>query len=299
MNYQNIVCAVDIDYTGAIALPSLEAIDRSISLTGNGRAELTFLHSLDISEVSRKELVDWNAGPYKKRREQLEAVLEKLCKKVEGAKAKLLFGRPWLALIREVLRSEYDLVVLGAARATSFTKALFGGTSIKLVRKCPCPVWVTKAEEQHAGGVLVAHCLTPVGRQALAWGAAEAAASNSQLRIVHALKPLRGAFEPTQSPNQITAECERRRKQIAAELEDLANAPSSARIMVEVGTPAELIYKALQDEPTDLLVMGTVARSGVAGLITGNTAETLLPWVDCSLLALKPLDFVTPVKLEE
>lgn len=299
MNYQKIMCAVDIDYTGAVAVPSLEAIERASSLAKSGGAELTFVHSLDISEISRKELVDWEAGPYKKRRHQVEAVLESLCERASGATTKLLFGTPWLALIREVLRSGYDLVVLGAARPTSFTKALFGGTSIKLVRKCPCPVWVSKAGEQHAGGVLVAHCLTPVGSQALTWGAAEAAASNSQLRVVHALKPLRGMFESSQSPAEIAAECERRRAQIEAEIRELPETPPSVKVVVEGGAPAPLIYKTLQDEPTDLLVMGTVARSGVAGLITGNTAETLLPWVDCSLLALKPEGFETPVEFEE
>jgi hypothetical protein len=41
--------------------------------------------------------------------------------------------------------------------------------------------------------------------------------------------------------------------------------------------------------------MGTVARSGLQGLLTGNTAENVLPWIDCSLVAVKPQGFVSPV----
>ena len=48
----------------------------------------------------------------------------------------------------------------------------------------------------------------------------------------------------------------------------------------------------------DLLVMGTVARSGIPGLVIGNTAERLLPQVPCSLLAVKPAGFESPVTLE-
>ncbi|MEE8375783.1 MAG: universal stress protein [Acidimicrobiia bacterium] len=45
-----------------------------------------------------------------------------------------------------------------------------------------------------------------------------------------------------------------------------------------------------------LIVMGTVARTGLSGLIMGNTAEAMLRSVQCSVLAVKPEGFVTPVK---
>jgi len=49
----------------------------------------------------------------------------------------------------------------------------------------------------------------------------------------------------------------------------------------------------------DIVVMGTVARTGVPGFIMGNTAETILNQIDCSVLAIKPPDFITPVTMEE
>jgi len=49
----------------------------------------------------------------------------------------------------------------------------------------------------------------------------------------------------------------------------------------------------------DCIVMGTVARTGVRGFIMGNTAETILEQIDCSVLAIKPPGFVTPVALED
>ena len=50
---------------------------------------------------------------------------------------------------------------------------------------------------------------------------------------------------------------------------------------------------------TDLVVMGTVARTGSPGFIMGNTAETILNQIDCSVLAIKPPGFKTPVTLED
>jgi universal stress protein E len=48
----------------------------------------------------------------------------------------------------------------------------------------------------------------------------------------------------------------------------------------------------------DLVVMGTVARTGIPGFIMGNTAETILNQIECSVLAIKPAGFITPVTLE-
>ena len=49
----------------------------------------------------------------------------------------------------------------------------------------------------------------------------------------------------------------------------------------------------------DLVVMGTVARTGIPGFIMGNTAETILNRIESSVLAIKPPSFATPVTLED
>jgi universal stress protein E len=49
----------------------------------------------------------------------------------------------------------------------------------------------------------------------------------------------------------------------------------------------------------DLLLIGTTARSGVAGALMGNTAEKIVDQVPCSILALKPKGFESPVTLEK
>ena len=57
-----------------------------------------------------------------------------------------------------------------------------------------------------------------------------------------------------------------------------------------------MIPKHLEDNKIDILVMGTVARTGIQSFVIGNTAENVLQKVTCSLLALKPNGFVSPVK---
>ena len=55
---------------------------------------------------------------------------------------KMLYGTPFLEIIREVLRNEHDLVRTTAEGRGGLQDRLFGSTTMHLMRKSPCPVWV-------------------------------------------------------------------------------------------------------------------------------------------------------------
>jgi nucleotide-binding universal stress UspA family protein len=57
------------------------------------------------------------------------------------------------------------------------------------------------------------------------------------------------------------------------------------------GASGRAIADYAQEAALDLLVMGTLGRTGIAGLVIGNTAEEILQRAECSILALKPPGF--------
>jgi len=67
------------------------------------------------------------------------------------------------------------------------------------------------------------------------------------------------------------------------------------------GAPADAVCGAPGDPafaaapPADVVVLGTRGRSGLAGTVVGNTAEKVFNTTECSILAVKPADFVCPV----
>jgi nucleotide-binding universal stress UspA family protein len=67
------------------------------------------------------------------------------------------------------------------------------------------------------------------------------------------------------------------------------------RIHFPHGNPSEQIHRVRSEIGADLIVLGTVCRTGIAGFLIGNTAEQLLSWLDCSVLTLKPEGFQSPV----
>ena len=68
------------------------------------------------------------------------------------------------------------------------------------------------------------------------------------------------------------------------------------RIHLVKGSAAELVLGArLAKHRINLLVMGTVARTGANRMVMGNTAEQVLDEVNCSVMAIKPEGFVSPI----
>ena len=63
------------------------------------------------------------------------------------------------------------------------------------------------------------------------------------------------------------------------------------------GGSENVIKQAIADLKIDVVVMGSVARSGIPGLLIGNKAEETLNTINCTVLTVKPDGFVSPVTL--
>ena len=72
--------------------------------------------------------------------------------------------------------------------------------------------------------------------------------------------------------------------------------PSEFHRHVKRGRPAEVIQQLSEKIQADLLVMGGACRTRVPGFLIGSTAEIVLTDVDCSVLAIKPKGFVSPLQ---
>ena len=80
-------------------------------------------------------------------------------------------------------------------------------------------------------------------------------------------------------------------------LKDYGLTSDSSRVWLAKGNAPYAITSRAVDIKADLIVMGTVGRTGLPGLIIGNTAEDVLQTTRTSILAVKPTGFVSPVSL--
>ena len=249
---------------------------------------------------STRQPVTTLTAPVREAEERLDELAAKAQEEGVTAHSHVVIGKSWLKLIRQVLQAEHDLMVVGTRHLGAIQGFLLGSTGIKLLRKCPCPVWVTepRANKQMAS-ILVAHDLRPVGDLAMELGSSMASLQNAKLHVLHAAEfpefdymfPAKVSAERKQSYRH---EAE---SHIQAQLADVdLLEPAQVHFIIE--PPDFAILNCVEENDIDLVVMGTVGRTGISGFITGNTAERLLPRIPCSLLAVKPPGFESPVSLD-
>ncbi len=305
--FSKILVGVDLHADGRFVSRELSrvtenAINLAVDLAKSNHAELVFIYVLPPQAIQLShdgQMLMGEGDKYKSVYDDACEVLSDIANEAaqQGIKtaSKVVFGKSWAENIREVLRNAYDLVIVGTRRLGPFRSRLFGSTGLKLLRKCPCPVWVAKPGElgERSLPILVAHDLTSVGESALKLGCAMARNFSCSIHVLHSIETEFLSSEQREERLKIVVA-----KMIRGHLASLNAQDLDATIQVDFGNPDEAILDYLDAHKVQLTVMGTVARAGIAGFFTGNTAEKLLPYLPCSVLAVKPVDFTSPVTLE-
>ena len=220
-------------------------------------------------------------------------------------------GTAFLEIIRQVLREQHDLVIITAEERKGLKERLFGATSMHLMRKCPCPVWVIKRMQTRPFSCVLA-AVDPSARDPkrdslnpLILQLATSMARNeaADLHIIHVWHLFGESYVSSRMSEQKLQEAKTHDKEQSKRRFDtlLGQADFTGLkpyLHLIEGDPEERIPELVMEQGIDLLVMGTVCRTGIAGFLIGNTAEEVLNQVDCSVLTLKPEGFETPVMLE-
>ncbi len=321
--FKDILCVVEPD---KIFKPALE---HAVSLAENNQANLTVvtvvaqvtagigmpaggpisadLQAALVSEYSQR--LDVLVAPYRQR---------------IAIQTRVRVGAIFLETIREVLRGEHDLMIK-TPETCDWLERLFSSTDMHLLRKCPCPVWLTKPQAQHKYRRILAavdvgdhppeslESRDAMNRQIIELASSLALSEFAELHVVHAWEAIGGglihrAFVHTPEEevsayiDQVRQHHEQRLNTLMQGVCDLLGPDAHDYLKPTThlikGAARKEIAALARTIEADLVVMGTVARTGIPGFIMGNTAETILNQIDCSVLAIKPPSFVTPVTLE-
>jgi universal stress protein E len=64
---------------------------------------------------------------------------------------------------------------------------------------------------------------------------------------------------------------------------------------LQKGKPKSIIPEFVNSNQIDVVVTGTIGRSGMPGFLIGNTSESVLQAINSSVISLKPNDWVSPI----
>jgi nucleotide-binding universal stress UspA family protein len=308
------------------------ALERAATLTETNQANLT---AIAVAPLVRADTgipergaisTDLQAATVSSHTQDLENLVAPYRQRIK-IKIKVLVGTPFLEIIREVLRNTHDLVIK-CPETLDWLDRFFTSDDMHLLRKCPCPVWMVRPDIGESFDRILAAIDVDDSypadelktRQALNEMVMELASSLAvsefaQLHVAHAWDAIAesalrdGVF--TQRPENEVIEYVSQIQRHHAQLLDTLMKEVSTRlgqdaidyIKPQIHMPKGSAHKEIpvlaKQLEIDCIVMGTVARTGVHGFFMGNTAETILNQLQCSLLAIKPPGFVSPVTLEE
>lgn len=289
------------------------ALDRAVALSQSNDARLTIM---DVTPdaglaglVQQAYDVDLNAQLRRQRLEILEALAASYTDAGIPVYTTVVTGTPFIEIVRSVLRNGHDLVMKVAQQDGGPAPWLFGSSDLHLLRKCPCPVWI-----DHPGAAPSYHHLLaavdPFDDESgdlqhliLDLATSLAAREQAKLDVLHAwelpgesmLANGRGRIPRLELELMLEQREQCHREALDALLRPYGLSSSADNVHLVKGRPARIISAQARDWRSDLIVMGTLGRTGIPGLIIGNTAEDVLRQSQTAVLAVKPGSFMSPV----
>ena len=218
---------------------------------------------------------------------------------------------PAVTIIQHVLRNNNNLVIKEAT--TNEDEKGFEAIDMHLLRKCPAPVWLCRPISKTKDKVKVAVAIDPEDIDESSKLLSErllqlsSSLSDNCDKELHIISCWDCELETTLKNNSFIklpeAEVDRQVNQIKDNhFKKLQEVITSSKINENYvthhlrGKPQDIIPKFMNENNINIIVMGTVARTGIAGFLIGNTSENIIQKLSCSLLALKPRGFVSPIQ---
>ncbi len=291
-----------------------QVIARAAELAERNRARLT-LFDVVPGLGARRGRVEHGAKSINLQQLLIDARrrdLEELASRVMTVETRVAVevGVRFVSVIERVIRYDHDLVITAPDRSESGRGLRGATTTLHLLRKCPAPVWVDDPRTWGRQDVVVAAGPFPedgeigtLNQTLLELGTSLARIQGGDVHVVHAWR-LEGEHLLRNSkvklaPSEVDALVDEER--IAAEktfgqILDHVNVEGlGTHLHLRHGRPADAISRVVQEVKPGVVVMGTLARAGLRGLIIGNTAERVLGDIEASVIAVKPPGFESPI----
>ncbi|MGB5200988.1 MAG: universal stress protein [Sedimenticolaceae bacterium] len=289
------------------------ALERAVDLARRNQARLTLIDVIEAQDsppgIEQQFGLDLNGLLQERRRDDLERLIAPFEERDKLVPTRVISGTPFVEVIRAVLQNGYDLVVKPARPPQGLSGRLLGSTDMHLLRKCPCPMWIER-QTAYTPYRQVLAAVDPVeptragcARLVMDLATSLAEQEGAKPSVVHAWRMYgesilsEGRARLTQSDLEQLVDQTRFHHEESLDL--LLSAYDMNRespgVHLIKGEPAPSIRAVAERTDADLIVMGTVGRTGIPGFFIGNTAEEVLQTAAASILAVKPEGFVSPV----
>jgi universal stress protein E len=190
---------------------------------------------------------------------------------------------------------EMSLVVIAGGRPGSSGKPKLGGTAEKVVRHCKRPVWVVRpGDPARISNILCPVDLSEHSARALRNAIRLAGKLNTPLHVIHVVRSLSSihpAIEGVLADGGLEEFHYKDRKRAFKELlKTFDFGDISWRQSILRGDAGKSIIDQANQDRSQLIVMGSEGRTGIARLLMGSVAAKVARAFPCSVLMVKDVD---------
>ncbi|MDF0535995.1 universal stress protein UspE [Shewanella yunxiaonensis] len=307
MDYKKLLVVVDptSDVQSALA--------RAAELASRNNASVTaFLSIFDLSYemtsiLSNQEREAMRLGVINQRKAWLADMIKPYLERDIDMKYEVVWhNRPFESIIKFAIDGKFDLLVKGTHEHDKLKAVIFTPTDWHLLRKAPLPVLLVKEKSWPLNGKIL--CAVNVASEdedhqslngrIIEHAQAIASKFNAEIHLVNGYPgtPVNLAIElPDFDAHTYN---ETIRMQHEQRVNYLANnyGVDCNNCHVKEGLPEDVIPEVAEKIDAELVILGTVGRTGFSAALIGNTAEHVIDAINCDLLAIKPDGYKSPLE---
>jgi len=187
-------------------------------------------------------------------------------------------GVDYAAVVARAEAFAASVVVVASQGRTGLARLLLGSVAESVVRYAHCPVLVARPSAKR-GVVLCATDLSDPAVPAVRAAAEEARLRQASLFVLHVV-------DEAEARSASTGEAAREASRAA--LDDcISRLGVDAKTVVLEGAPGRVVAAYADELQPELVVVGTRGRTGLARVVLGSVAESVVRHAPCSVLAVR------------
>jgi nucleotide-binding universal stress UspA family protein len=279
---------VAVDFTPETAL----AIGRAAWLPLERDATISLVHPVpdSVPEAARNAIMEEAARRLGRITEEIRGRVRSRGLLDIEVHAAAVVGRPFVEIIRHARSRGADLVVMGRHDPGRGGGVVDEPTAERVIRKGDIPTLLARRE---AGGpyqrALLAIDLSDASRRVGELALALLPAEVDALRVVHAFHMPFADWFGAQTLEAYRRDYEENARAAMRRVETMFEAfDIECRNVLREGDPRTALLREAMNTRSDLIVLGTHARSGVSHALLGSVAEWMVRTAPCDVAVTRP-----------
>ncbi len=202
-------------------------------------------------------------------------------------------GTPQALILNRAEEWLADLIIVGSHGQTSAADALLGSVTDSVIRHAHCPVLIVRPGKR-TGRIVAGTDFSDPVLPALRAAGDEAERTGAELTVVHSLDMVWSlaaypALAFGGAPFNISAGQIKELELVATQRleESLKQLNVSGDTLVTTGPAGTALIDIASERKADLIVVGTIGRTGLRRALLGSVAETVAKGAPCSVLIVR------------